>query len=142
MEILHAFLARKQLAIWRKNRRDPNQILGSDTGVTQRQFERSQPLAVFPHSLGKENPLRNHVFAQFAFPPKRKWTVGNAQSNTMLCKGNVNLQARRKKTRGALARPRFMPGYFGGRARANSFFLRSGRRGRDDAAPTSQHLPY
>src|ERR1700722_279851 len=142
MEILHSFLARKQFAIGRKNRRDPNQILGSDTGVTQRQFERSQPLAVFPHSLGKENPLRNHVFAQFAFPPKRKSTVGNAQSNTMLCKGNVNLQARRKKMRGALARPRFMPGYLGEGPGETLSFSRSGRRGRDDAAPTSQHLPY
>jgi hypothetical protein len=27
---------------------------------------------VFPDSFGKENPLRNHVFAQFRHPPQRK----------------------------------------------------------------------
>src|SRR5579864_5437281 len=35
---------------------------------------------------------------------KEKLSVENAQSNTMLCKGNMNLQARGKKMRGALAR--------------------------------------
>jgi hypothetical protein len=72
MQVLHAFFAGEQFAIGRKDRRNPNQILGSDTGVTQRQFERGQPLAVLSHSFGKENPLRNHVFAQFLFPPSRK----------------------------------------------------------------------
>jgi hypothetical protein len=72
MEILHAFFAGKQFTVGRKNRRDSNQILGSDAGVTQRQFERSQPFAVFTHSLGKENPPRNHVFAQIGDPPKQK----------------------------------------------------------------------
>ena len=30
------------------------------------------PLAVFPDSLGKKNPLGNHVFAQFCDPPENK----------------------------------------------------------------------
>jgi hypothetical protein len=33
-----------------------------------------------------------------------KISTGNAQSNTMFCKGNMNLQARRKKCGKALAR--------------------------------------
>jgi hypothetical protein len=60
---------------------------------------------VFSYSLGKENPLRNHVFAQFSDPPKEEFIVENAQSNTMLCKGNMNLQPKAKKKCGeALAR--------------------------------------
>src|SRR5437879_7875592 len=70
MEVLHTFLAGEQLAIRGKNRGDTHQILRGDARITQRQFERSQPLAVFPHSLGEENPLRNHVFAQFTCPPQ------------------------------------------------------------------------
>jgi hypothetical protein len=27
---------------------------------------------VCSHAFGKENPLRNHVFAQFRYPPERK----------------------------------------------------------------------
>ena len=73
MEILHTFLAGEQLAIRGKNRGDTHQILGGDARITQCQFERSQPLAVFPHSLGEENPLRNHVFAQFTCPPQGKY---------------------------------------------------------------------
>jgi hypothetical protein len=29
---------------------------------------------VFPNSFGEENPLRNHVFAQFRDPPARKYS--------------------------------------------------------------------
>src|SRR5579864_3781963 len=99
MKVLHAFLAGQQLAIGRKNRRDSDQILGSDPGVAQRQFKRCQPLAVFPHSLGKENPLRNHVFAQFVDPPQTEVECENAQSNTTVCKGNMNFRVEQKKRR-------------------------------------------
>src|SRR6516164_8975655 len=75
MKILHAFLAGEELAVWRKDRRDAHQILGGNTGITQRQFERRQTLAVFPHSLGEENPLWNHVFAQFAYPSGQNFSL-------------------------------------------------------------------
>src|SRR6202008_3597176 len=54
-----------ELAVWRKNRGNPDQILSGDACVPQGQLEGSQALAMLTHSLGKEDPLRDHVLAQF-----------------------------------------------------------------------------
>jgi hypothetical protein len=51
----------------------------------------------------------------------KKKQIENAQFNTMLCKGKMNLQDEKKKmaeTAGAV--PATLPGIFGGRARAKS----------------------
>src|SRR5262249_47381290 len=65
----------------------------------QSQLKRRQPLAVFPHSFGKENPLGNHVFAQRSSSSWQKIDFENAQSNTMVCKERMNFVAAGKKLR-------------------------------------------
>src|SRR5581483_4092708 len=50
------------------------------------------------------NPLGNHVFAQFVRLRKSPKIDGeNAQSNTMVCKGNMNLRSEGKKMAGGQA---------------------------------------
>jgi hypothetical protein len=41
--------------------------LSGDAGVAEGKLERSQALAMFPHTLGEEYFLRDHVLAQFIF---------------------------------------------------------------------------
>jgi hypothetical protein len=55
--------------LWRKNGRNPDQVLGSDSGIAQRQLERRQTLFVLAVPLGEENALGDHVFGQFRNPP-------------------------------------------------------------------------
>src|SRR5271169_380058 len=64
IEILQAFFATYQLAVGRKDGRNPDQALRSNAGVTKCQFERSQSFLVLSHTLGEENLCRNHAFAQ------------------------------------------------------------------------------
>src|SRR5580692_2762549 len=71
MQILHTLFTGQKLAVGRKNGRDTDQILCGNAGVTQRQFKRGEPLTVLSDSLGEENSLGNHVFAQFASPPQK-----------------------------------------------------------------------
>ena len=66
---LQSLGARDQFALWRENRRDANQILGSDTGVTQRQLKRCKTFPVFADPLGEKDSLGDHVLAQFVCPP-------------------------------------------------------------------------
>jgi hypothetical protein len=55
--------------LWRENGGYPDQVLGGDSGVAQRQLKRRQALFVFTDPLGKENPLGDHCFGQFSNPP-------------------------------------------------------------------------
>src|ERR1019366_1360770 len=59
--------ARNQLAVGREDERHPYQVLGGNARIAQRQFERGEPLPVFPHTLGEEDALGDHVFGQFMF---------------------------------------------------------------------------
>jgi hypothetical protein len=69
MQKLQSLRAGDQLAIGWKNGGDPDQILRSDTGVAQGQFERSEPFPVFSHPLGEKQLPGNHVDGQFRDPP-------------------------------------------------------------------------
>src|SRR2546430_3843428 len=50
-----------QLALWWKDGRNPDQVLGRNSGIAQRQLERRQALFVFTDPLGEEDPLGDHV---------------------------------------------------------------------------------
>jgi hypothetical protein len=69
IQIRQSLRSRDQLTLWWKDGRNPDQILGRDSGIAQRQLERRQALFVFTDPLGKENPLGDHVFGQFRNPP-------------------------------------------------------------------------
>jgi hypothetical protein len=49
----------------RKNGGNANQILGSDTGIPQRELERSKAFFVFPDAFGQKDPSGDHVLGQF-----------------------------------------------------------------------------
>jgi hypothetical protein len=53
-EVLHAFVARQQLAVRRKDRRNTDQILGSNTRITEGQLERSEALPMFANAFGQK----------------------------------------------------------------------------------------
>src|SRR5690348_3357116 len=55
IQILQPLRPRDQLALWREDGGYPNQILGCDSSIAKRQFERCQALFVFTDPLGKEN---------------------------------------------------------------------------------------
>src|SRR5208282_4041996 len=67
MQIRQSLRAWDQLAIGRKDGRDPYQVLRGDAGVTQGELERGEALPVFPHTFGEEDLLGDHVLAQFGF---------------------------------------------------------------------------
>src|SRR5438876_185570 len=69
IQVLQSLRTRNQLALWRKNRRDANQILCGDAGISQRQLERSEALTMLADPLSEKNPLGDHVSGQFEFPP-------------------------------------------------------------------------
>src|SRR5207249_10185534 len=69
IQVLQPLRPRNQLALWRKNRRDADQILCGDAGISQRQLERSEALTMLADPLSEKNPLGDHVSGQFEFPP-------------------------------------------------------------------------
>ena len=70
-EVLQPFAARDELAGWRKNGGNPDDVAGGDTRVAQRELEARQALAVLSDSLGEENVLRDerHEWCRSAVPP-------------------------------------------------------------------------
>ena len=70
--MLQALAARDQFAVRRKNRRNANDVAGSDSGVTQRQLKAGKALAVFADSLCEKNLLRDerHEPCPVAVPPE------------------------------------------------------------------------
>lgn len=100
MKVLKPGRAGNQLAIRGKNRRNANEILSSDPGVAQREFERSEALAMFAHAFGKEDPLRDHVFAQFICLHENEKDDGKRKSNIAICKRRMKNRVTRKKAGG------------------------------------------
>src|SRR5271156_2745352 len=73
-KIFQAFFAGDELALWGKDRRNPNQILRRDPGVAQSHFERGEPFLVLPDAFGQKQTLRDHAFAQCFEPSKTNLT--------------------------------------------------------------------
>jgi hypothetical protein len=63
-KIFQAFFAGDELALGRKDGRNPNQILRRYPGIAQSHFERGEPFFVLPDALGQKQTLRDHAFAQ------------------------------------------------------------------------------
>jgi hypothetical protein len=69
IQIWQSLRSRDQLALWWEDGRNPDQVLGRNSGIAQRQLERRQALFVLTDPLGEEDPLGDHVFGQFRNPP-------------------------------------------------------------------------
>src|SRR4029077_3172573 len=54
-----------KLAVGREDGRNADQVLSSDASVPQGEFEGSETFPMFTDPLGEENPLGDHVLAQF-----------------------------------------------------------------------------
>jgi hypothetical protein len=70
MEVLQSLIARDELAIGRKNRRDAHEILRGDACVTKRELEGGETLLVLPDSFRQKQLRGNHVLAQCRTPPE------------------------------------------------------------------------
>ena len=81
-QIFQALVARQEFALRWENGRDAYQILCCDAGVPERQLKGGQAFLVLADSLGKKDPLGDHVLGQFAIPPQvlgsnRKSNIAN-----------------------------------------------------------------
>ena len=63
-KVFQTFFAGDELALGRKDGRNPDQILRRDPGVAQSHFERGEPFLVLPDALGQKQTLRDHALAQ------------------------------------------------------------------------------
>src|SRR5262245_60315416 len=100
MEILQPGGTGDQFAVRGKDGRYPDQVLSSDPGVTQREFERSEALTMLADAFGEEDPLRDHVFAQFICLHENEKDDRKRKSNIAICKRRMKNRAKRKKAGG------------------------------------------
>src|SRR5260370_38905366 len=70
IKILHALFARDQLAVWREDGRNTDQILCGNAGVAQGQLETCKTLLVLAHTFGQKDALGHHAYSQFSRPPE------------------------------------------------------------------------
>src|ERR1700740_1653819 len=104
MQELQSSSAGYELAVRRENRGDPDQILSSNACVPQGQLEGSKALAMLAHSLGEEDPLRDHVLAQFICLQWRDKGCRKRKSNIAIYERWVKSKGGARKITGAPAR--------------------------------------
>src|SRR5215475_1452492 len=94
--------AGNKLTIGRENRGDPNQVLSGDACVPQGQLEGCQTLTMLSDSLGEEDPLRDHVLAQFICLQWHQRISRKRKSNIAICERWVKSWKVSKKDYGSL----------------------------------------
>ena len=72
LDVLQAFTAGNEFAIWGKNRGDADDVARGDAGVSERQLEARKPFTMFTDAFGEEYLLRNERHGA-GLPCLREW---------------------------------------------------------------------